>query len=367
MASSRLRFEFDLNPISCVQKSNYWNIPESARHACDRVGCAVTGTLTCKRCMFHRYCSKICQKKAWKSHKATCVPYRAQPVYDIVSLQQDQPNYFRNSAASPRMDRPNVAVNIRQTGCPSRVLMELMAKLFAELQVRTGYYNQARYPKTVIILRDQEGCEELFKQFEHLFGNQLVGPDLFNTLVRRIDQTTTAEARIAFLEKWSHPGSEVRIVITSPNDDDEMVVADVENVVVLEVETPDRCCTRWQRMARMCGQQGVYLAISPTVKFLVEDTINEAAGKKFDMRTDPWIPAMWKGEKERIFKNIQFFEKKWEQFSLQKLGDAVQSEDFWFADGDSDDLISARGSYFSPTPDREKLHRARLAEWVAEK
>jgi hypothetical protein len=188
-----------------------------------------------------------------------------------------------------------------------------------------------------------------------------IGEDNWHRWVRRIDESTTAADRTEFLEQWKRPDSEVRILVTSPIDDDELVVPDVENVVIWETEDPARMYTRLQRMARMCGQQGEYLAISPTVKFMVEHTILSREGK----RTEMWVPTPWMRDRERIFENLKVLEKRWGVFRLEDLADDVEAGEVWFEEpGGFDILVSDQGRYADrPTP--EDCYYVRLAEWLA--
>lgn len=58
---------------------------KNKKKKCDNCGAEAHKLMQCSRCQLARYCSKKCQQKHWKEHKATCDQYSAQvPENDVL-------------------------------------------------------------------------------------------------------------------------------------------------------------------------------------------------------------------------------------------------------------------------------------------
>ena len=198
---------------------------------------------------------------------------------------------------------------------------------------RIGYYGDGRFPKTMIIFRNHKDSEAFFDLFQRNHGLG-IGDDRIDSMVRVINETTEAATRAAFLQEWNLPESEVRVLITSPIDDDELVAPDVENLVVFELENPKRSSTRWQRMARMLGQKGIYLTISPTEELLA----NYHFGKiPPELNPEAWRPTAWKEDRHRIYENVVIFRGMPEALrphaTLDYLCDRIYKKEGHFVEG----------------------------------
>ena len=59
----------------CILSSLDNSLKRSLKHLCAE--CATPATAVCAQCGVFKYCSKVCQKKAWRSHKQICIPNMA--------------------------------------------------------------------------------------------------------------------------------------------------------------------------------------------------------------------------------------------------------------------------------------------------
>lgn len=93
----------------------------SKQQECAKISCSKRGTKRCGRCHQMYYCSAICQKQHWKSHKKVCKKdVRLQRAtifsqrYSAASLRKTV-----ESALSKRLDEKNVAKIINEFAFPN--------------------------------------------------------------------------------------------------------------------------------------------------------------------------------------------------------------------------------------------------------
>ena len=284
-----------------MRRSNVWNVPNTNKRLChNHEVCGELASITCPNCLFQKYCSEECQDEAWATHESECVKYNPNPVHDIVGMEPGQPNYFKNSGKPRAWDRPNIFIHTENSINPMEAFKTFFRGEAMVLAERVKHFGDALFPKTMIILRNKKDFGDFFAMLKQ--DNDCgIGQDKFDSMVRVVNEATDLKERAAFLEEWKNPDSKFRVLINSPVDDDELVAPDVENVVVFEAENPDRSTTRWQRMARMLGQKGYYMTISPTEELLVHYHFGKLPP---ELQPGLWRPSAWKEDKHRIYENV---------------------------------------------------------------
>ncbi|KXT03050.1 hypothetical protein AC578_677 [Pseudocercospora eumusae] len=152
------------------------------------------------------------------------------------------------------------------------------------------------FPKTLVVLRTQADSDDVFNRLQRLHAKATgEEPSNTSTFLRMINEVTDAATRAALIEEWKKPDASIRILVSSSDDDEELMVPGIENVVLFEKEGQLKSYMRQQRMARMCGQTGVYVTIVPPTKLLVEHYRDE----KPNERDGIWRPAAWSDAKRQ--------------------------------------------------------------------
>ena len=155
---------FQADKEKILKSATPWNVPsEHPDRLCgsDEAACARPGTLLCAKCRLNKYCSPACQKKVWPRHKKVCVRHFKRPVYDIVSYDPSDSDYFKTIGASP--NRPNIAIIVKTFPDPIAAISDHLIHMSAEHNYRVGYFGAAKFPKTVIMLPDRQSCERMLK------------------------------------------------------------------------------------------------------------------------------------------------------------------------------------------------------------
>ncbi|KAH7364559.1 hypothetical protein BKA65DRAFT_491617, partial [Rhexocercosporidium sp. MPI-PUGE-AT-0058] len=244
-----------------------WNVPTHGpgRYCSNAlIECPNAATHLCSRCNFDKYCSRECQKQFWSRHKQGCISYPKEPVHEIVSSDPTAPNYYKADAANPKsLDRPNIFIDIRnKDGDESLACLDnRLQRQYVVYHIRCDFYGVARYPKTIIITDHENLATSLLDLIRDSTFTELAEWNNIKHWFRVVHEETPATERQALLEIWSRIDSDVRVLITSPLSELEFIVPDVENVIVFSTEGPRAMGPRWQRMARMAHQKGVYMQI----------------------------------------------------------------------------------------------------------
>jgi len=257
---------FQADKEKILKSATPWNVPsEHPDRLCgsDEAACARPGTLLCAKCRLNKYCSPACQKKVWPRHKKVCVRHFKRPVYDIVSYDPSDSDYFKTIGASP--NRPNIAIIVKTFPDPIAAISDHLIHMSAEHNYRVGYFGAARFPKTGIMLPDGQSCERMLKLIREFFvkNHMWTRGEVKEWLCGVTPGIIGESKRMKVLEEWPQVDSTVRILVVSPPDHLDVNVPDVGTVIVVSREGPAEMGPRWQRMARMSGQLGTYVQFVP--------------------------------------------------------------------------------------------------------